>query len=77
MADRFLCDSHLGKLAKWLRILGYDTLWTREDINRDSLRKAEGEGRIARPAEGSTGREGTHARNIEEFLTKHIPKYPL
>ncbi|MBU8871841.1 MAG: Mut7-C ubiquitin/RNAse domain-containing protein [Gemmatimonadales bacterium] len=25
---RFLCDQHLGKLARLLRILGFDTLWT-------------------------------------------------
>jgi len=24
---KFLCDDNLGKLAKWLRILGYDTLF--------------------------------------------------
>jgi uncharacterized protein len=156
MADRFLCDSHLGKLAKWLRILGYDTLWTREDIDRDILRKAEGEGRIALtrkrnpdiggpnpcivvkadrideqiteiletlalqpdpkdrmtlclrcnamletvakeevesavpahvyrnntlfrkcPTCGRIYWPGTHTRNIEAFIRKHIPKYPL
>jgi uncharacterized protein with PIN domain len=32
---RFLCDNNLGRLAKWLRILGFDTLYMknmREDI---------------------------------------------
>ena len=32
---RFLCDCNLGRLAKWLRILGFDTLYMksmREDI---------------------------------------------
>ncbi len=23
----FLCDSHLGRLARWLRLMGCDTLW--------------------------------------------------
>ncbi len=28
LADpRFLCDNHLGRLARWLRLLGFDTLW--------------------------------------------------
>ena len=27
MESRFLADSMLGKLAKWLRVLGYDTLY--------------------------------------------------
>lgn len=32
---RFLCDCNLGRLAKWLRILGFDTIYMknmREDI---------------------------------------------
>ncbi len=32
---RFICDSSLGRLAKWLRIMGFDTLYIknmREDI---------------------------------------------
>jgi uncharacterized protein with PIN domain len=28
---KFLCDRNLGKLAKWLRILGYDTLYEATD----------------------------------------------
>jgi len=43
---KFVADATLGKLAKWLRILGYDTLFCRNpDI--DSLTKlAEKENRI-------------------------------
>ena len=29
MAERFIVDRMLGRLAKWLRILGYDTLYWR------------------------------------------------
>jgi uncharacterized protein with PIN domain len=29
MAEQFIADRMLGKLAKWLRILGYDTLYWR------------------------------------------------
>jgi len=46
MAERFICDRNLGKLAKWLRILGYDTLYCRGNAERDLLRQAEREGRI-------------------------------
>ena len=35
---RFLVDSMLGKLAKWLRLLGYDTIYT--DIKEPNKLKA-------------------------------------
>jgi hypothetical protein len=42
---KFLADSSLGRLSKWLRILGYDTVYCRGDADRIFLRKAEKEGR--------------------------------
>ncbi len=47
MEERFIADRNLGKLAKWLRILGYDTLYDRGSADRDFLRRAEEDGRIA------------------------------
>jgi uncharacterized protein len=47
MDVRFLCDCNLGKLAKWLRILGYDTLLERGDADQGFLRRAGRERRIA------------------------------
>ncbi len=47
MEERFAADRNLGKLAKWLRILGYDTLYDREDADRNFLRRAGEVGRIA------------------------------
>jgi uncharacterized protein len=47
MDERFVADRNLGKLAKWLRILGYDTLYDRGDADRDFLRRADKERRIA------------------------------
>jgi uncharacterized protein with PIN domain len=47
MDEKFLCDRNLGKLSKWLRILGYDTLYHSGNANRDFLRRADQEGRIA------------------------------
>ncbi|MHB8769824.1 MAG: Mut7-C RNAse domain-containing protein [Syntrophales bacterium] len=46
MQERFAADRTLGKLAKWLRILGYDTLYERPDAERDVLRRAQEQGRI-------------------------------
>ncbi len=42
---KFLADSSLGRLARWLRILGYDTVYWRGEADRSFLRKAEKEGR--------------------------------
>ncbi len=36
MLARFVADANLGKLAKWLRIAGYDVLYSR-NIDDDSL----------------------------------------
>ena len=47
MEERFVADRNLGKLAKWLRILGYDTLYDRGDADQDFLRRAAEGGRIA------------------------------
>jgi uncharacterized protein with PIN domain len=52
---RFLCDRNLGKLSKWLRILGYDTLWDQGDADHGFLRKAGREGRIALTRKGNLG----------------------
>lgn len=45
-AVRFIADSMLGKLAKWLRILGYDTLYFRDGEDARLLAAARREGRI-------------------------------
>ncbi len=44
---KFATDRSLGKLAKWLRILGYDTLYYTGDADRTFLNKVRAEGRIA------------------------------
>ena len=43
---KFITDANLGKLAKWLRILGYDTVFYAGDADRNFLRKAESEERV-------------------------------
>ncbi len=42
---RFLCDQNLGRLAKWLRIMGFDTTYTRS-WDKSILNKALLEERI-------------------------------
>ena len=43
---KFITDASLGRLAKWLRILGYDTVVFTKEAGREMLRQAEAEGRI-------------------------------
>lgn len=43
--SRFIADTMLGKLARWLRILGYDTLYYREIEDRALLQIAHSQHR--------------------------------
>ena len=43
---RFIVDTMLGDLARWLRIMGYDTLYSRNYEDWQILRIAEKSGRI-------------------------------
>lgn len=43
---RFVADAMLGKLARWLRILGYDTLYDASWDDLELARIARAEGRI-------------------------------
>ncbi len=43
---RILCDHMLGSLAKWLRLLGYDTLYPGPLDDREIAAKAYDEGRV-------------------------------
>lgn len=43
---RFLVDTNCGRLATWLRLLGFDTAFPRPMADRELLRLAAAEGRI-------------------------------
>jgi len=43
---RFIADCMLGKLARWLRVLGYDAAYERRISDDDLVRRARSEGRI-------------------------------
>ncbi|MBI4115815.1 MAG: Mut7-C RNAse domain-containing protein [Candidatus Omnitrophica bacterium] len=43
---RFLCDEQLGRLAKWLRLQGFDTIFQCPISDTELIRRAQLEGRI-------------------------------
>ena len=43
---RFVVDVNVGKLAKWLRVMGYDTLFPQECGDNELVRIALREGRV-------------------------------
>lgn len=43
---RFILDAHLGKLAKYLRLLGFDTVYRNDLDDNEIIEIASGEGRI-------------------------------
>ena len=43
---KFIADATLARLAKWLRILGYNTAVFSNEAGREMLRQADKEGRI-------------------------------
>ncbi len=53
---RFVVDINVGKLAKWLRVMGYDTLFPREGDDNDLVRIALLEGRILVTRDSGFGR---------------------
>ena len=43
---RFIVDINVGRLAKWLRVMGYDTLFPQEGGDNELVRIALREGRV-------------------------------
>jgi uncharacterized protein with PIN domain len=43
---RFMADAMLGRLARWLRILGYDTAWEKDISDQALVRRSLAEDRI-------------------------------
>lgn len=46
MRPKFLADANVGKLAKWLRILGYDALYLADGEDGALVQRALREGRV-------------------------------
>ena len=66
LSPQLLADGMLGRLAKWLRILGYDTAYDPQLEDNELVRRARAEGRwlLTRDHE-LAGRPGVHSLLIE------------
>ena len=64
----FIADKTLGKLVKWLRILGYDTVYWRSDNLEELLRRAQEEERtlLTKDTKLYQGRRSVRALLIRE-----------
>ena len=59
---RLVADAMLGRLARWLRLMGYDTLYWREGSDLELARLAQAEGRLIVTRDRQlAGRRGVHA----------------
>ncbi|MEZ0393555.1 MAG: Mut7-C RNAse domain-containing protein [Desulfurococcaceae archaeon] len=61
---KFVVDAMLGGVARWLRLLGYDTVYRKDLADWEILRIAERDGRIV-----VTRDRGLHRRALKRGLT--------
>lgn len=64
---RFAADEMLGSLARWLRIMGYDTTYQKDMADEEILRHAREEGRVLlsrdRELVGRAGESGMYVES--------------
>lgn len=67
MEKKFIADVHLGRLAKWLRMLGFDTLYNNAFASGELVTLAGEENRIL------LSRNSTHSKNdsIDSLIITH------
>lgn len=63
---KFLCDEMLGKLAKWLRIIGYDVLYLKNMEDEKIIENAMKEGRILLTRDKKLAEKYKNSLYIEE-----------
>ena len=68
---RFFADCMVGKLAKWLRILGYDTAYQRKIADQDLVLRAQFEERIILTRDGGL----LSRRGVNEYLLVQSSDY--
>lgn len=65
----FLLDGMLGKLARWLRMIGYEAIYMNDSADHDLLSIAKGKSMILLTSDEELYRTAT-ARGIDSFLVK-------
>lgn len=81
---RFLADTMLGRLARWLRILGFDCAWEHEGRDAELVRRALSEQRILLSRDRSLPQEWRvsdihllESEELREQLREVIARYQL
>jgi len=80
---KFIVDGMLGRLAKWLRILGYDTAFSPNLDDNQLVRLARAEGRLLLTRDrGLARRRGLQcllieSHHLEEQLDQILAELPL
>jgi len=67
---RFLADGMLGKLTRWLRMLGHDVDYTGSTDDKELIKKAKEENRILLTRDVELYRQGV-AKGAEAFLVEN------
>jgi uncharacterized protein with PIN domain len=66
---RLLADAMLGRLAKWLRLLGYDTFYAENLSDHQIVARARAEGRVVLTRDREMARrKGIHCLSIQSDL---------
>ena len=70
--SKFICDVHLGKMARYLRLCGFDTLYDKNFLKNDIIRLSLEEGRIilTRSRELLKNKHVTHGFWIRSQITE-------
>ena len=79
---KFICDEMLGTLAKWLRIMGYDTEYAKGMDDEEIISRAAEEGRAILTRDKLLARKGGNSlyigeRKLEEQIRKVIEHFNL
>ncbi|GIX49782.1 MAG: hypothetical protein KatS3mg131_3993 [Candidatus Tectimicrobiota bacterium] len=64
---RFIADAMLGRLARWLRVLGYDTAYRAHIADAELVQQARAEGRVVLTRDRALPRQW----RLERYLLLH------
>lgn len=83
-SPRFVADVMLGSLSKWLRILGFDTLYFRDIDDNELIKTAKQQGRVLLTRDGGIAgsrKAGTcvfiHSEDIAGQLKEVLTAFPF